>query len=30
MMKWGKKFRELSREQYWDIVVENWEKGMGH
>lgn len=30
MMKWGKTFREHSRERYWNIVVENWEKGMGH
>lgn len=29
-MKWGKSFREHSRERYWNIVIENWEKGMGH
>ncbi|KAL3465341.1 MFS general substrate transporter [Aspergillus heterothallicus] len=30
MVKWGKKFRVQSRTKYWSIVVENWEKGMGH
>lgn len=30
MIKWGKMFRERSREKYWNIVVANWEKGMGH
>ncbi|PYH77771.1 kinase-like protein [Aspergillus uvarum CBS 121591] len=30
MIKWGKGFRERSREKYWAIVVENQEKGMGH
>ncbi|PYH46621.1 putative serine/threonine protein kinase ENV7 [Aspergillus saccharolyticus JOP 1030-1] len=30
MIKWGKMFRERSREKYWDIVVENQTKGMGH
>lgn len=30
MIKWGKTFRSNSREKYWDIVIENWEKGMGH
>ncbi|OJJ99483.1 hypothetical protein ASPACDRAFT_30167 [Aspergillus aculeatus ATCC 16872] len=30
MIKWGKMFRERSREKYWAIVVENQEKGMGH
>ncbi|RAL09256.1 putative MFS transporter [Aspergillus homomorphus CBS 101889] len=30
MIKWGKTFRERSREKYWRIVVENQEKGMGH
>ena len=30
MIKWGKTFRSQSREKYWDIVIENWEKGMGH
>ncbi|KAL2004918.1 hypothetical protein VTN00DRAFT_2768 [Thermoascus crustaceus] len=30
MIKWGKTFRERSRERYWELVVENWEKGMGH
>lgn len=30
MMKWGKTLREHGRERYWNIVVENWEKGMGH
>ncbi|KAL2854267.1 kinase-like domain-containing protein [Aspergillus pseudoustus] len=30
MVKWGKTFRAQSRTKYWSIVVENWEKGMGH
>ncbi|BDD57830.1 hypothetical protein MAP00_003159 [Monascus purpureus] len=30
MIKWGKTFRMRSRETYWKIVLENWEKGMGH
>jgi serine/threonine kinase 16 len=30
MIKWGKRFRVQSRTKYWRIVVENWEKGMGH
>ncbi|KAL2862096.1 kinase-like domain-containing protein [Aspergillus pseudodeflectus] len=30
MVKWGKTFRVQSRTKYWRIVVENWEKGMGH
>ncbi|KAL2814825.1 MFS general substrate transporter [Aspergillus granulosus] len=30
MVKWGKTFRVHSRVKYWSIVVENWEKGMGH
>ncbi len=30
MIKWGKSFRVRSREKYWQIVQENWEKGMGH
>ncbi|KAL3448953.1 MFS general substrate transporter [Aspergillus insuetus] len=30
MVKWGKRFRVQSRTKYWRIVVENWEKGMGH
>ncbi|KAJ9234030.1 hypothetical protein DTO207G8_4075 [Paecilomyces variotii] len=30
MIKWGKTFRERSRERYWDLVVQNWERGMGH
>ncbi|KAJ9296688.1 hypothetical protein DTO271G3_4887 [Paecilomyces variotii] len=30
MIKWGKTFRERSREKYWDLVVQNWERGMGH
>lgn len=30
MIKWGKAFRSNSREKYWNIVIENWEKGMGH
>lgn len=28
MIKFGKTFRERSREQYWELVQENWEKGM--
>ena len=28
MFKFGKTFRERSREQYWKLVQENWEKGM--
>ncbi|KAL2216310.1 MFS transporter [Thermoascus aurantiacus ATCC 26904] len=30
MIRWGKTFRARSRERYWELVVENWEKGMGH
>ncbi|PYI19127.1 putative MFS transporter [Aspergillus japonicus CBS 114.51] len=30
MIKWGKGFRERSREKYWAIVEENQAKGMGH
>lgn len=30
MVKWGKMFRTRTREKYWDIVVENRERGMGH
>ncbi|CAG8007245.1 unnamed protein product [Penicillium olsonii] len=30
MIKFGKTFRERSREKYWKLVQENWEKGMGH
>jgi hypothetical protein len=30
MIKWGKSFRIKSREKYWNLVVENSEKGMGH
>jgi hypothetical protein len=30
MVKWGKSFRVRSREKYWALVTENWEKGMGH
>ena len=30
MMIWGKTFRERSRAEYWKLVAENWEKGMGH
>ncbi|KAL1879466.1 hypothetical protein Plec18167_003921 [Paecilomyces lecythidis] len=30
MIKWGKTFRERSRERYWNLVIQNWEKGMGH
>lgn len=30
MIAFGKKIRVKSREKYWDIVVDNWEKGMGH
>jgi hypothetical protein len=29
MIKFGKTFRERSREKYWNLVQENWEKGMG-
>ncbi|KAL4902562.1 hypothetical protein BDW74DRAFT_169459 [Aspergillus multicolor] len=29
MVKWGKGFRVRSRERYWRIVQENWERGMG-
>ncbi|CAI7666435.1 unnamed protein product [Penicillium viridicatum] len=28
MIKFGKTFHERSREQYWELVQENWEKGM--
>ncbi|RAL03653.1 putative MFS transporter [Aspergillus ibericus CBS 121593] len=30
MIKYGKTFRMHSREKYWRIVGENWERGMGH
>ncbi|PWY89333.1 MFS general substrate transporter [Aspergillus heteromorphus CBS 117.55] len=30
MTRWGKMFRVRSRERYWKIVEENWERGMGH
>ncbi|PYH94799.1 putative MFS transporter [Aspergillus ellipticus CBS 707.79] len=30
MIKYGKSFRIHSREKYWKIVEENWERGMGH
>jgi len=30
MIRWGKTFRARSRERYWELVVENWERGMGH
>ncbi|KAJ5585724.1 hypothetical protein N7450_005511 [Penicillium hetheringtonii] len=30
MIKFGKSIRVNSREKYWQIVGENWEKGMGH
>ncbi|KAI9373189.1 MFS general substrate transporter [Aspergillus egyptiacus] len=30
MIKWGKMFRVRSQKKYWSLVVENWEKGMGH
>ncbi|KAF4339530.1 major facilitator superfamily transporter [Fusarium beomiforme] len=30
MVKWGKTFRERSREKYWDIVMDNRNRGMGH
>lgn len=30
MVKWGKMLRMRTREKYWDIVVENRERGMGH
>jgi MFS family permease len=30
MILYGKTFRERSREKYWKLVQENWEKGMGH
>ncbi|KAE8354139.1 putative MFS transporter [Aspergillus coremiiformis] len=30
MIKYGKTFRMRSRERYWNLVVENWEKGMAH
>lgn len=30
MIKWGKTFRTRSRENYWKLVAENWEKGMSH
>ncbi|KAJ5291086.1 hypothetical protein N7478_000337 [Penicillium angulare] len=30
MIKYGKSYRIRSRERYWKIVQENWEKGMGH
>ncbi|EKV17447.1 MFS transporter, putative [Penicillium digitatum PHI26] len=29
MIKFGKTFRERSREKYWKLVQENWENGMG-
>lgn len=28
MIKFGKTFRERSREKYWKLVQENWDKGM--
>lgn len=30
MIHWGKTFRTHTREKYWDIVNENWKRGMGH
>ncbi|RJE17977.1 Mfs transporter [Aspergillus sclerotialis] len=30
MVRFGKKMRIKTREKYWNIVVDNWEKGMGH
>jgi hypothetical protein len=30
MIKFGKTFRERTREKYWKLVQENWEHGMGH
>ncbi|KAL1967169.1 hypothetical protein VTN77DRAFT_3460 [Rasamsonia byssochlamydoides] len=30
MVRYGKTFRIKSREKYWSLVVENWERGMGH
>ncbi|KAI9044559.1 putative MFS transporter [Aspergillus affinis] len=30
MIRWGKTFRTRSREKYWKLVEENWEKGMSH
>ncbi|KAB8266310.1 major facilitator superfamily domain-containing protein [Aspergillus pseudonomiae] len=30
MIKYGKTLRTRSREKYWNLVVENWEKGMTH
>ncbi|KAK1140951.1 hypothetical protein N8T08_009697 [Aspergillus melleus] len=30
MIRWGKTFRTRSREKYWKLVIENWEKGMRH
>ncbi|PYI06184.1 MFS general substrate transporter [Aspergillus sclerotiicarbonarius CBS 121057] len=30
MLKYGKTFRMQSREKYWRIVAENWDRGMGH
>ncbi|KAE8346848.1 hypothetical protein BDV24DRAFT_147027 [Aspergillus arachidicola] len=30
MVKYGKTLRIRSREKYWNLVVENWEKGMAH
>ncbi|KAH8433690.1 putative MFS transporter [Aspergillus melleus] len=30
MIRWGKTFRTRSREKYWKLVIENWEKGMSH
>ncbi|KAL3449110.1 MFS transporter [Aspergillus insuetus] len=30
MTRWGKTFRTRSRDKYWEIVVENRKRGMGH
>lgn len=30
MVKYGKTCRERSRERYWKMVQQNWEKGMVH
>jgi hypothetical protein len=30
MITFGKTFRERSRKKYWELVQENWEKGMGN
>jgi serine/threonine kinase 16 len=29
MVKWGKGCRVRSRERYWDVLEQNWERGMG-